>query len=285
MNFLKTALRISAQNFRKWQTDYRIWTIAFFIIILTLIYVDDIKKVADYLGSEVPVWVFPFLYPKPYQKALFTLPVVLMFCDAPFVDKNQVFVMMRTSKIKWLCGQLFYIISAAAVYYLFIFAISILFTIIYGGFSLEWGKTLTEMAYDGNLAYVAGAGSLTVSQKTVKYFTPLLACFYTYLMSWLTAVFLGLLVFVLNLFTGSRIWGIAVSCFFVILNSIAKGHKYLDRFSPVTWSTLDGIDVGGITVRPSFAYCITAVLVSIILLAASVLIFGKKKNFDVKGER
>lgn len=285
MSFLETAWRISLQNFRKWQTDYRIWTIAFFIIVLTLIYVDNIKKVADYLGSEVPVWIFPFLYPQPYAKALYTLPVVLMFCDAPFVDKNQVFIMMRTSKIKWLCGQLFYIISAAAVYYLFIFAITILFTIFYGGFSLDWGKTLTAMAQDSSVASIAGAGSLTVSQKTVKYFTPLLACFYTYLMSWLTAVFLGLLVFVFNLFTGSRVWGIAVSVFFVILNSIAKGYKYLDRFSPITWSTLDGIDVGNTTVRPSFAYCITAILLLIILLSALVLIFGRNKNLDEKGDR
>lgn len=285
MNFLKTILRISAQNFRKWQTDYRIWTIAVFLVILTLIYVDDIKKVADFLDFGVPVWIFPFISMKSYTKVLFTLPVILMFCDAPFIDKNQFFIMMRTSRLKWLCGQLLYIILAGGVYYLFIFAISILSTVFYGDFSLDWGKTITALAYNSSVASSAGVYSLNISRTTVEFFTPLLACFYTFIMSWLSAVFLGLLVFVCNLFTGSRIWGIAAGSFFIVLSLTAKGHRYWDRFSPITWSTLDGIDVGGLTVRPSFTYCICAYAVLIIVLAASVLIFGKKKNFDVKGDQ
>lgn len=89
MSFLKTIFRISAQNFRKWQTDYRIWTIAIFLFILILMYTDDFKTLADFLNEKAPVWVFPFIYTKNTAKVLFMLPVTLLFCDAPFVDKNQ----------------------------------------------------------------------------------------------------------------------------------------------------------------------------------------------------
>jgi len=283
MSFLKTIFRISAQNFRKWQTDYRIWTIAVFIIIMTLIYVDDIKKVSYVTGSEVPVWIFPFLYSQFYTKVLFTLPVVLMFCDAPFVDKNQLFIMMRTTKTKWLCGQILYIILASGVYYLFIFAVSILSTVFYGDYSLEWGKTLTALAYNSSVAYEANVYSLSVSRIVVEYFTPLSACFYTFILSWLSAVFLGLLIFICNLFTGSRIWGIAASSFFIVISLSAKGIRNMDRFSPVTWSTLDGVDVGGLTLRPSFGYCISAYTVLIAGMATLLFIFGRKKDLDVKG--
>lgn len=285
MSFLKTIFRISAQNFRKWQTDYRIWTIAVFLLILTLMYAEDFKTVADYLNNKAPVWIFPFMYTKSSAKVLFTLPVILLFCDAPFIDKNQMFVMMRTSRTKWLCGQIIYIISAGAVYYLFIFAISFLSMIFFGEPSLDWDKTIVAAAYNRGVLSGAGVSSLTVSRITVEFFTPFLACFYTFIMSWLSAVFLGLLIFACNLFTGSRVWGIASGSLFVVLTLVAKLRKYLDRFSPITWSTLDGIDVGGLTVRPSIGYCTSAYAVLIIGLTAAIFVFGRKKSLDVmKGD-
>lgn len=281
MNCLKTVFRISAQNFRKWQTDYRIWTIAVFLLVLTLMYAEDFKTVANYLNNAAPVWIFPFMYTGSSAKVLFTLPVILLFCDAPFIDKNQMFMMMRTSRTKWICGQIIYIISAGGIYYFFIFAVSVLSMIFFGEPSLEWDKSIVTAAYDRSVASSTGVSSLNISRITVEFFTPLLACFYTFIMSWLSAVFLGLLIFACNLFTGSRVCGIASGSFFVVLTLVAKLRKYLDRFSPITWSTLDGIDVGGLTVRPSIGYCIGAYAVLIIGLTASIFVFGRKKSLDV----
>lgn len=284
MSFLKTIFRISTQNFRKWQTDYRIWTIAFFLVILILMYTDDFKALAHFLNEKAPVWIFPFMYTKNTAKVLFMLPVTLLFCDAPFVDKNQLFIMLRTSRTRWLCGQILYIISVSAVYFLFIFVISFLAMIFFGDFSFEWDKSIVTTAYSSGVLSAAGVSTLNISRSTVEFFTPLSACFFTFIMSWLSAVFIGLLIFACNLFTGSRIWGIAASSFFVVLTLVAKLRKYIDRISPLTWATLDGIDVGGLTVRPSFGYCISAYAILIITLTAAIFIFGRKRNFDVKGE-
>lgn len=284
MSFLKTIFRISAQNFRKWQTDYRIWTIAFFLVILILMYTDDFKTLASFLNEKAPVWIFPFIYTKNTAKVLFMLPVTLLFCDAPFVDKNQLFIMLRTSRTRWLCGQVLYIISASAVYFLFIFVISFLAMFFFGDFSFEWDKSIVTAAYSSGVLSAAGVSTLNISRSTVEFFTPLSACFFTFIMSWLSAVFIGLLIFACNLFTGTRIWGIAASSFFVVLTLVAKLRRYIDRISPLTWATLDGIDVGGLTVRPSFGYCISAYAILIIILTAAIFIFGRKRSFDVKGE-
>ncbi len=285
MNCLKTIFHISAQNFRKWQTDYRIWTIAIFLLVLTLMYADDFKTVADYLGEKAPIWIFPFMYTKKHAKVLFTLPIILLFCDAPFIDKNQLFITMRTSRTKWLCGQILYIVLAGAVYYLFLFVVSVLSLIFFSEPSLQWDMSIITSAYNSSVMTGAGVATLSVSRITVEYFSPLLACFYTFLMSWMSAVFLGLLIFACNLFTGSRVWGIVSSSFFVVLTLVAKLRKYLDRFSPVTWSTLDGIDVGGLTVRPNIGYCLGGYAVLIIGLSVAILIFGRKKSFDImKGD-
>lgn len=121
MNSVRTVFSICAQNFRKWAADYRMWVIAVLLIVMTFLFADDVHKNAAALGSDTSVWIFPFLYLSRYMKLVFTLPVVLMFCNAPFTDKNQTFVMMRTSRVKWLCGQILYVFLASAVYYLFIF--------------------------------------------------------------------------------------------------------------------------------------------------------------------
>lgn len=284
MSFLKTIFRISTQNFRKWQTDYRIWTIAIFLVILILMYTDDFKTLASFLNEKAPVWIFPFIYTKNTAKVLFMLPVTLLFCDAPFVDKNQLFIMLRTSRTRWLCGQVLYIISASAVYFLFIFVISFLAMFFFGDFSFEWDKAIVTAAYSSGVLSAAGVSTLNISRSTVEFFTPLSACFFTFIMSWLSAVFIGLLIFACNLFTGTRIWGIAASSFFVVLTLVAKLRRYIDRISPLTWATLDGIDVGGLTVRPSFGYCISAYAILIIILTAAIFIFGRKRSFDVKGE-
>lgn len=283
MGFLKTIIAITAQNFRKWQTDYRIWTIAVLMIIITLIYVDDVKKLASFLSADVPVWIFPFMYSQYYAKALYTLPIILMFCDAPFVDKNQIFAMMRTTRTKWLSGQILYIISASGVYYFFLLLISLLLTVFYGGFSLEWGTALTAEAFSRvssniNLHY------FTVSRLVVENFTPLLAVFYTFILSWLGAAFLGLLILVLNLLTNSRICGILISSFFVVLSLTAAKWIKLLLFSPVSWTTLDNIDVGGITKNPSIVYVLTAYAILIAALIAVIGFFGRKKSLDIRGD-
>lgn len=285
MSWVKNVFRIAAQNFRKWQTDYRIWTIAFFLITMTLIYTDDVKQVADFHGYDMPIWIFPFLYSQFYTKVVFTIPVILMFCDAPFVDKNQIFIMMRTSRTNWLCGQILYIVLASGIYYLFIFAISIILTVFYSGFSLDWGKTLTAIAYDSSVAFEAGVSSLSISPIVVEYFSPLLACYFTFIMSWLSAIFLGLLVFACNLLTGSRLWGIIAGSFFVAFTINAHWQSPILWLSPISWGTLDKINVGGLTVRPSFTYCICILALLILVLTTVVFLFGSKKSLDVKGDQ
>lgn len=143
MKWLRSVVSISTQNFRKWATDYRVWCIAVTVTAIIWIYIDDLKNVIAVTGTEMPVWVFPFLYVQDYSKLIFTLPVVLLFCSAPFLDGNQTFVFMRTARVKWLCGQILYIALASAVYYLFILSTSLLIAGINGGFSgftNEWGK-------------------------------------------------------------------------------------------------------------------------------------------------
>lgn len=284
MNSVKTVFSIAAQNFRKWTTDYRIWVIAVLLAVMTFLFADDVRRYAAALGSDVSIWTFPFLYVGRYMRLVFTLPVVLMFCNAPFVDKNQTFVMTRTTRVKWLCGQILYIILAAAVYYAFILLLSIISTVFIAEISPDWGRTFYSIA-NGGVEIPQGGSRVEIPKIIVEYFTPLQASFFTFLLSWLGAVFLGMIIFFFNLVTQSRNTGIVVSFAFVVWSFMVKDTFGLGRYrklSPLSWNTLDNIDVGGLTRYPTFEYCVTVLSVSILLLIAGSIIFGRKKSLDLK---
>ena len=92
MGSIKTFGAVCLQNMRKWATDYRMWTIAALLVVMTFVFADDMRKNAAVLGSDVSIWIFSFLYLRRYMKLVFTLPVILVSCNAPFIDKNQTFV-------------------------------------------------------------------------------------------------------------------------------------------------------------------------------------------------
>lgn len=146
---VRSIFSICAQNFRKWATDYRMWVVTAIVAVMTLVYAHNVYLNAEALNSDMTLWIYPFLYSTNYYLVVFIMPLVLMFCNAPFLDKNQTFVMMRTSRVTWLCGQLLYIVIASAVYFLLIFLLSVLATVFTAEPSLEWGKMIYTLVYGG----------------------------------------------------------------------------------------------------------------------------------------
>ncbi len=286
MDSVKTVWAVCVQNLRKWATDYRMWTIAALLIIMVQIYVDDTQKVAGLLGTSVSIWIFPFLYVQFHTKVIFTLPVVLMFCNAPFTDKNQIFVYTRTNRAKWLWGQVLYIFIASAVYYLFILFLTLISTIFIAEPSLEWGKTLYMIANSG-IVDKAEAFFLDAPNIILEYYSPIKATFFTLLTSWLSAVLLGLIVFFCNLISSTRFIGILISSALVVWTVLVENGGFAEflRFSPISWNTLNNIDAGKMTPNLSFGYCMCVYAGLIALLIAVIFIFGRKKSLDVKGSQ
>lgn len=283
---IKTATSICAQNLRKWRTDYRVWAIAGLLTILVLICVDEFRTVSEKLGSKMTIWIFPFLYTQYYARLIFTMPIILLFCNAPFIDGNQTFVYLRTGRKKWLGGQVLYIVAASAIYYLFLVIVSILFTILFGGgveFGREWGETILTMG-NSNTAYYFGVHFLEVPNLISNFFTPLEAMWFTFVTSWCSAVLLGLIMFFCNLLTGTKALGITLSSLLVVICFIvdsASWYKLLP-YSPISWNTVDNIDIGGMTAFPSFTYCMTVYSILFVILTAGIFIFGSKKSLDIK---
>lgn len=283
MKFLRVSIKVCVQNFRKWQTDYRIWVIALLLVFMVQIYVDDMKRIASGLEASVPIWIFPFLYSQFHTKLIYTLPLVLLFCNAPFADRNQTFVYVRTGRKKWICGQILYIVLSSAVYYFFLLLVTLLSTIPFGNPSLEWGQTLHTISSSG-VAAQFGAFFVDVSPLVISFFTPLQAVWFTLLVSWFSAVVIGLIIFFFNAVSKNRLLGILISSLLIVLSAFVEngGYPQLIAYSPISWNTLDNIDVGKLTPYPSFAYCVAVYGGLIAVFIIGIFAFGSKNCMDNK---
>lgn len=289
MKLLKPVLAICVQNLRKWKTDYRIWIIGLICYVMILVYFDDMERIVTGLGSTMPVWIFPFLYSQFHMKLIYTLLLVLFFCNAPFIDSNQTFMYIRSGRVKWLLGQMLYVIVSSGIYYLFLLIVSLLSAVLAGGeINFEWGKTLVAVA-NSNAAGRLDSPFIEASPSVLTYFSPLSATWFTFLLSWLCGSMIGLIIFLCNLLTKTRFLGIITSAILIVLSALLENSlDFMQKniilpFSPISWSTLNNVDVGGLTKYPSFTYCVSFYLVAIVLLIAGILIFGKKQSMDVKG--
>lgn len=282
MRLLKIIFAVTIQNFRKWLTDYRIWAIVVILFILIHENVHNLAEFSKTAGIDSSPWIFPFLYSQYHQKLIFTMPLILVFCNAPFVDNNSIFIIKRSGKLLNTAGQIIYIVFAVFVYYLFIFLSSLIFSLPYGEFNNEWGKVLNIIAYT-NAASNAGYHFLDASGFVMTYFTPLLACWFTFLLSWLSGILIGLVVYAFNLMSSVKYLGCIAGSIIIIYSSFvaAFGTKKLLYFSPVSWNTLNNLDVGGLTSNPSFAYCMSVYLISIFILTSVILLVSKKRAIDI----
>lgn len=289
MELLKPVLAICVQNLRKWRTDYRIWIIGLIGYVTILVFVDDMKRIVTGLGTAMPVWIFPFIYSQFHMKLIYTLLLVLLFCNAPFIDSNQTFMYMRSGRVKWLLGQILYVIVSSGIYYVFLLIVCFLSAAFEGGeINLEWGKTLSVVA-NSDAAGRFGSPFIEISNFVITYFSPFNATWFTFLLSWLCGSMIGLIIFLCNMLTKTRFLGITISSALVILSALIENSlNYMTNsmylpFSPISWTTLNRVDVAGLTQNPSFGYCISFYLIVIALLITGILIFGKKQSMDVKG--
>jgi len=281
---LKTIINICLQDLRKWQRDYRILIIAILLFLLVYDNVKSYRSISLSLNEPPSIWIYPFLYTQYHQKLIFTIPLLLLFSNAPFIDNNAVYVIARCKKSDWHLGQFLYIVISSAIYYIYILLWSVILLLPFAEISTDWGRSLKTMAAS-SLTKDMGYNFLDIPSFTIFYFTPVQAVWFTFLLSFLMAVMLGTMIYFLNIITNTRYIGSLVGSSIIIFSCFIENFftsSFARRFSPVTWITVDKVDVGGLTHNPSFTYCVTFfVSVSLILIAAT-LIFRKRIKLDIE---
>lgn len=283
MESAKSIISICIQNIRKWNKNYNIWIAAVMLFTMLNIYIDDLQKLSHQLSGNVSLWIFPFLCDQEYMKVIFTIPLMLIFCNAPFIDNNQLYVCLRAGKTKWLTGQILYVIAVSIIYYLFLMFLSVLLVALRCNATTEWGNMLYTLA-EGGSSEIENYPFLLVSDRVLKCFYPVQAIGYTFLLCCSNAILLGIMTFTANYLTKIKFSGIAISGFLIIFSFFVErcGYPKLIYISPVSWISLSKIDIGNTTQYPSFYYCVIFYWTATLLLILCICLFGRKSSVTVE---
>jgi len=279
-DFLSKSFFICINNIRKWSTNPRIYILIILIVILVWNYVSPIMLFSKSVGYRIAPWIFPFMSNYEILQMLMMLGIVFLFCDAPFIDAGQPYLLVRSGRISWGIGQVFYIMLSTAIYFLFIVFLSILIISPTMFLSQGWGKVLSTLSQT-NAANSFGI-LLPISYQIQTSYTPIHAFFLSLLLEWCAGTIVGLIIFVTNIYFKRSVGAIVASAVVLMDITIVNSFSsYLNHFSPVSMARLTIIDPSGISLRPTNQYVYIFFTVTIIILSIISVQSIRKREIHV----
>lgn len=205
------------------------------------------------------------------------LGVFIMFCDLPFKDNQQMFLLSRSGKRTWIFSQVLYVIFVSFVYMAFIFASFCVIMLPNIAFDAgNWGKIIKSTA-----AGLGGNSGLRIAPKasTLNDFPPLEGFLYAFGTAFAVAVALGLIMLIFNMIVKHNS-GMVISggLIFLYMMGYMGFNGYLGYyFSPLNWISILNADKNGVSAFPDVSWIITVLCTAIAAETAVLYAFGSKK--------
>lgn len=219
------------QNFLKWRHNPRYLIIMVMIFILLIDVMKFFKDITEKTSMNLCPWLLPFFVRDHYILFYLALCIVLLFCDAPFLDNLQLYNIKRIGRFRWMIGQIIYILCCSALLFLSISVLMVFFCIKKISFTSDWGECLKTLAYD-NPFIGAFCSEMILNNNAI------ILTLKTFFICWLVTSFIGILMFYLNLTVGKELCSIIVSSIVTIDFFIYAGGfqmVYLFWISPISW--------------------------------------------------
>lgn len=250
------AVDVCLDNLRRWAANPRIWVIgALLLLMQEHMMVGGIRAFSQAVDIPAAPWVYPFLTGDWYIALMELLGAILLFCDAPFMNWGTPYLFIRCGRRAWFLGQVLYVLTAAALYQLFIALSAALLLLPRVMWTGDWGKVLGTLAQTNRgLAY-----GVMLSDVVVRCLSPAQAMALSLLLGWMVTALFGMVIFAVNLLL-PRMWGaVAASLLALVMPfSLNASGRALTYFSPGGWMCLNLIDLTGTSPYPSLGYVLWA---------------------------
>lgn len=269
-----TSLKVCRESIRKWSGDARILAIVFLVFLFAWIRIEDLRGMCIEKGLSISCWYFAFQI-EDIHAMFYYFGLLLLFCDAPFVDNQQMDVILRTGKKNWFVGKILYIVAASCLYFLLVYVAGVVEFVPYVGFSTEWEDMMNILSLDHMY-------STYIRRNVIVSYTPIEACLIQYTVCVLLGIFMGLLIFYFNLFQ-SKIVGMGIALTMVLMGGILNMvnlivSRFVVYLVPMLWTDIDVYirDTGGVPL----AYAVTMLCIGIAVFV--VLIMRKSKSYNIE---
>lgn len=238
MTLIHKLIRIFLYQTRQAVTNKRIGLI--FILVGMYIYstVSSVDGMVDATGIAPTQWIFPHLTSDYIVQMIIIAGGLVLFCDAPFLYESHWYLIGRSGRLAWSLGQILYIMFLSFLYLVFVNIISVVSLLPQINFTIDsWGKIWGTLARTN--AGQEFSVTFSISDFIIGTYTPVQAFLDAFYLEWLCLIWLALLLYIGNCFSGHYM-GVLMSSSFVILDILIYNEWIKDayRFSPVTLAQL-----------------------------------------------
>ena len=103
---MRRCMAVGTNALLKWVKNYRAWLVFVIIAVCVCEFTEPVFEIASRWGFAVTPWIFPFIDSQPFMKMIIYFGIILLFCNAPFLYQDQVYVMVRAGRKAYAIGQL-----------------------------------------------------------------------------------------------------------------------------------------------------------------------------------
>ena len=110
MGNLKKGWYVCESNFIQWRKNYRIWMIVAIETILIFRYLHGLSEYGQATGKTITPFVLPIVFAEAENsngllKVLIYLGCVMLFCNAPFLNNQKPYMILRCKRKGWYLGE------------------------------------------------------------------------------------------------------------------------------------------------------------------------------------
>ena len=162
------------------------------------------------------------------------LGLILLLCDAPFIESDHPALLLRSSRRTWTAGPIRISITSA-VYFAVVYLLTVLVLLPHVGFEPGWGKVIhtfcqTRMAGQHGIV-------LPFDHQISNALGPVEANLLELLLCWLLGALLGLVLFVLNLTVNRSAGAICAAALAIFPLFVERAGWWMHYISPVSWAS------------------------------------------------
>lgn len=291
MNNLSTIWLCARFNLYKWLVNPRIYALAAVIAAFSLWMFAWVSEYAAAVKVPVSPWIFPFTFTSPIMFPIYGCLTILLYCDAPFIDRHTPFLAIRTNRRNWILGQILYIVISAFIYTVYFAGMSIIALIPNVRWMSDWGAVLKTLAYDPVSPQKYGITHLlNIADPVISSFTTVSAMGISLALFWLVTMFVGLLILCFNVVIGGQAGVVAaggltfLSYFSIFVGRLAHGDV-IYYFSPINWISMFYLNWVGDPMIPSPWYAVSVLIGGILILSVITVYVSCKQDLDAQERR
>ena len=282
MDKLRKAALCCRHNYQKWLSSPRMLALALLIWLAMDASVGELANFARRQDLMITaLGVYPLLSSNLFIKLLINMGGLMLFCNAPFVDEMQPYLILRCGRGAWTIGQLMYIISGVLLYLIMLNGVAWLYLGGRGIFNNEWSNGLRTLMY---LEGMEGSPLFfSVDPKLVLYFTPLNAWLMSMALDFMGLILVAGTTFIVNqAFSSNK--GVIAAGILLLTDPVVAESSYplLWFWSPMTLTRITNLDMGYLPTKPDIQYAFILLPVLCGITMAVAFWAGRYKSIEVR---